>query len=289
VNDSPLNGKDGKFVTMHAIGERLMKEAVTNPAISMQESPNRDYFEIRGRGEMQLGILIEEMRREGFEMTLSPPTVVKKVDETGQLTEPWETVQIEVGSDYSSTIIERMAGRDAKVVDMNTSGERQILKFEISTIALLGMRSWVREATGGTATVVSEFLEMRPAGPPPPRVRNGVLVCNTAGTATAVDLSKAQRLGTLFIAEGTEVYPGMIFGESNDSSDIDTNISRKHDGYKSAGNIIAPAEKRLEEALSYVQEDECLEVTPKRVVMRKVILDANERKVALKAAMKGKA
>merc|ERR550537_1492488 len=103
------------------------------------------------------------------------------------------------------------------------------MKFEASASAFLGLRSWLREATGGTAVVVSEFKEMRPAGAPPPRTRNGVLVCNTAGIATAVDLSKAQKLGTLFISEGLEVYPGMIFGETQDFNDIDTNISRKHD------------------------------------------------------------
>merc|ERR1719456_1628690 len=127
---------------------------------------------------------------------------------------------------------------------MTSNGERQTLKFECATASFLGMRAWLREATGGSAVVISEFKDMRPAGPPPPRTRNGVLIANTAGIATAVDLSKAQRLGTLFIPDGVEVYPGMIFGESGDTTDIDTNISRKHDGYKSAGNLSAPAEKR---------------------------------------------
>lgn len=278
VNDSPLAGRDGKHITMHSIGERLEKEAVTNPAIEIHMSPARDYFEIRGRGEMQLGILVEEMRREGYEMTLSPPSVVKVTGEDGTVMEPWEEVQIEVGTDLGSAVIERMATRNAKVVDVITEGERQTLKFEVATSAFLGFRTWLREATGGTAAVVAEFMEMRPAGPPPPRERNGVLISNNSGLATAVDLSKASRLGVIFIGEGVDVYPGMIFGEHNGSDDLDTNISRKHDGYRSAGNLAAPAEKKLEQALTYICEDEKVEVTPKRITMRKAILDANERR-----------
>ncbi|CAJ1347817.1 unnamed protein product, partial [Effrenium voratum] len=286
VNDSPLAGKDGKYITLNAMGERLEKEALTNPAIEIAASPNRDYFEIRGRGEMQLGILIEEMRREGYEMSLSPPSVVKSVSEDGTTMEPWEDVQIEVDLNHGSQVIERMSGRNAKIVDMNTVGDRQVIRLEAPTSSMLGLRSWLREISGGTAIVVSEFKEMQPLGPPAPRDRNGVLCANTAGIATAVDLGKAARLGKLFIGDGFEVYPGMIFGESNGQLDIDTNISRKHDGYTSASGYSPPAEKRLEEALSYILEDEKLEVTPKRIVMRKAILDANERRVAAKAAAK---
>jgi GTP-binding protein len=285
VNDSPLAGKDGKYLTLHAISERLEQEAMTNPAIEVSPSPMRDYFEIRGRGEMQLGILIEEMRREGYEMTLSPPTVVKTRGEDGVLMEPWEDVQIEVHMDHGSSVVERMSTQGAKVVDMSTVGDRQTLTFEVSSAAFLGMRTWLREVTGGTAVVVSEFKEQRPAGPLPPRNRNGVLVSNNSGLAAAVDLSKVIRLGTLFIPEGVEVYPGMIFGENNDTTDIDTNISRKHDGYRSASSF-SYAEKKLEQALTYILHDEKLEVTPKRIVMRKAILDANERRVAAKQAAK---
>jgi len=286
VNDSPLAGKDGKHITLLSVGDRLQKEAITNPAVEIVESPSRDYFEIRGRGEMQLGILIEEMRREGYEMTLSPPQVVKTRDEDGVLMEPWQDVQVEVNSEHSSAVIDRMATRGAKVVDMQTSAERQTMQFEISTSAFLGMRTWLREVTGGTAVVVADFKEMRPAGPAPPRTRNGVLIANAAGVANAVDLSKASRLGTLFISEGLEVYPGMIFGENNDMSDIETNVARKHDGYRSAGSMVPPQEKKLEQALSYICEDEQLEVTPKRIVMRKAILDSSARRNAAKQAAK---
>merc|ERR1719223_2217191 len=175
------------------------------------------------------------------------------------------------------------------MLDMASIGaERQLLQFEIATSALLGMRSWIRQATGGTATVVSEFIEVRPLQDAPPRGRNGVLVANTAGLATPVDLAKASRMGTIFIPSGLEVYPGMIFGETTDVMDIDTNISRKHDGYQKAGSCPPPQEKLLEQALTYIEDGENLEVTPKRVVMRKAILDASERRAAIKAASKTK-
>eukprot|EP00933_Yihiella_yeosuensis_P006559 TRINITY_DN111293_c0_g1_i1.p1 TRINITY_DN111293_c0_g1~~TRINITY_DN111293_c0_g1_i1.p1 ORF type:complete len:690 (-),score=136.68 TRINITY_DN111293_c0_g1_i1:231-2300(-) len=285
VNNSPLAGKDGKYITMHSIGERLAKESLTNPAIEIQESPTRDYFEIRGRGEMQVGILIEEMRREGYEMSLAAPAVVKQ-EIDGQLMEPWEHVQVEVGIDHGSSVIERMSIRNAKVLDMDTVGDRQTLKFEASTEAMLGVRSWLRELTGGTATVVSEFLELRAQGPQPPRDRNGVLIANTAGLATSVDLGKAARLGKLFIPDGVPVYPGMIFGESSTISDIDTNISRKHDGYQTAASTVPPKVMHLEEALTYILSDEMVEITPKHIRLRKKILDASERKTAAKAAAK---
>jgi GTP-binding protein len=262
----------------------LEKEAVTNPAIEIVMSPNRDYFDVRGRGEMQLGILIEEMRREGYEMTLSPPQVVKQTNDEGVLMEPWMDIKIEVDNEHTSVVIERMSSRGGNILEMITeSEERQSMKLEASSSSFLGMRTWLREVTGGTAVVVTEFKDMRPAGPPPPRTRNGVLIANAMGIATSVDLSKAQGAGrTLFIPEGLECYPGMIFGEAGDFTDIDTNISRKHDGYQSAKPMAPPAEKKLEQALCYILDDEQVEVTPKRIVMRKKLLDIAARKLAVK-------
>ena len=158
---------------------------------------------------MQLGILIEEMRREGYEMSLSPPAVVKSRGEDGQLLEPWEDVRIEVDLQHASLVMERMAVRGSKILDMVTTGERQSLHLEAATASMLGLRSWLREVSGGTATVVSDFKELRPQGEKPPRDRNGVLVANTAGTATAVDLGKVAQQGKLFIHEGDVVYPGL--------------------------------------------------------------------------------
>mmetsp|Transcript_1343 Transcript_1343/g.1809 ORF Transcript_1343/g.1809 Transcript_1343/m.1809 type:complete len:181 (+) Transcript_1343:2-544(+) len=178
-----------------------------------------------------------------------------------------------------------MSIRGAKVIDMQTVGERQTIHLEAATASMLGLRSWLREVTGGTATVVSDFKELRPEGPKPPKDRNGVLIANTAGVSTSVDLGKVARMGKLFITEGVEVYQGMIFGENSGQGDIDTNIARKHDGYQTAANFSC-AEKRLEEALSYILDDEKLEVTPKRIAMRKAVLDANERRILAKAAAK---
>lgn len=287
VNDSPLAGKDGKYITMHSIGERLDREALTNPAIEIVMSENREYFEIRGRGEMQLGILIEEMRREGYEMSLSPPGVVMTRAEDGTVMEPWESVTVEAALNQGSVVMERMSTQGAKALDMNLVGDMQVMKFELPSIAFLGMRTWIREATGGTASVVSEFLEMRTAGPPPPRTRNGVLISNTLGYASPIDLNKASKMGIIFIEEGSDVYPGMIFGETKGLLDIETNINRPHDGYKAAAGMVPPAIKILEQALCYIQEDEKVEVTPKRISMRKAILDSSERKLAEKKKLKG--
>lgn len=289
VNDSPLVGQDGKHITMLSIGERLMKEAMVNPAIDISESPTRDYFEIRGRGEMQIGILIEEMRREGYEMSLAPPSVITTTNEDGAEMEPWDEIQIDCNNEHSSLIIDRLSTRGAKVVDVQTgSGERQTMKFECSSSGFIGMRSWMRDATSGTATIVSEFMEMRETGPSHKRERNGVLIANSKGIATSVDLGRAARLGTLFVNEGVTVYPGMIFGESSDDKDVDTNICRKHDGYQKAASCSPPQEKTLEMVLSYILDDEKVEVTPKRIVMRKTILDNTLRKNAEKAKNKGK-
>lgn len=233
---------------------------------------------------MQVGILIEELRREGYEMSLSPPAVVTERGEDGVLMEPWEKVQIEVHRDECSNVMDHMAARGGNVMDMEPKGENQLLILEISTAASFGVRSWIRELTGGTGVVVSEFLEMREAQPPPESDRNGSLIANSAGIATLVDLSRVAKHGTLFIKENTQVYPGVVFGETNNLRDLDTNICRKHDGYRAAHSFLPPKEKTLEEALAYIRADEMLEVTPKRIAIRKRILDERARKLAEKKA-----
>lgn len=285
VNDSPLAGKDGKHTTLLSIGDRLQKEAVSNPAIEVIEGENRQYFEIRGRGELQLGILLEEMRREGYEMSLSPPSVVMTKSADGELLEPWEIVQIEVNQDDSGATLDKMASRGSKLVDMSPAGDRVRLRFEVATKAFLGIRTWLREMTGGTAVVTTQFLETRPAAQYGSD-RNGVIVANSPGIATSVDLAKAMKYGTLFITEGTEVYMGMIVGAHNAPGDFETSVARKHDGYASASQTVAKREMTLEQALSFILTDEKLEVTPKRIYLRKAVLDSSARKQLARQAAK---
>lgn len=288
VNDSPLTGKDGKYITLNAIGERLLKEATTNPSIEIVPSEQRDSYEIRGRGEMQLGILVEEMRREGYEMSLSPPDVVRTRDEEGTLMEPWEDVTIDIHLDYAGSVGERMSTLGSTVVDVQTVKDQQTLKYEAASIALLGFRTWLRELTGGTAVVVAEFKEMRRAVPRPPRTRNGVLISNQLGQASPTDLTKVSRRCTLFIDGGAEVYPGMIFAESAKDIDEDTNISHPYRPIAGQGKTdkgvgtFTVKEMKLEQAMTFIQDDEKVEVTPKRISMRKAILDPSERKAAKK-------
>merc|ERR1719171_3225604 len=285
VNDSPLAGKDGKHTTLLSIGDRLNKEAVSNPAIEVKEGENRQYFEVRGRGELQLGILLEEMRREGYEMSLSPPSVVMVKGEDGETLEPWELVQIEVNSDDSGPTLDKMARRGGKLLDMSPSGTRVRLRFEVATKGFLGMRTWLRETTGGTAVVTTQFLDARPATPVAAD-RNGVIIANTPGIATSVDLAKAQKYGTLFISEGTEVYQGMIVGLHNHQNDFETSVARKHDGYATPCQTLAKRDMTLEQALSFILTDEKLEVTPKRIYLRKAVLDSSERKQLARQAAK---
>merc|ERR1719191_194276 len=286
VNDSPFAGKDGKHLTLLSIGERLQKEALSNPAIEVNEGEGRKYFEIRGRGELQLGILLEEMRREGFEMSLSPPSVVMTTAENGETLEPWEVIGIDIDNDDSGAVLEKMATRNSNLVDMQTVGNRTRVRFECATRAFLGMRTWLRDATGGTAVVTSELIAPRVATAPTAKDRNGVIVANSDGIATSVDLAKAAKFGKIFIAEGTDVYTGMIVGEHNKLGDHNTSVARKHDGYEKAKDSAPPVSMTLEQCLSFLATDEKFEVTPKRLQLRKEVLCPNQRKLLDRKASK---
>lgn len=279
VNDSPFSGKDGKHLTLLSIGERLQREALSNPAIEVMEGEGRKHFEVRGRGELQLGILLEEMRREGYEMSLSPPSVVMTKDENGDTLEPWELLTIDVDNDNSGAVMEKMATRNSNLSDMQTVGNRTRMKFECATRSFLGMRSWLRDTTGGTAVITSELIAPRKASAPTAKDRNGVIVANSDGVATSVDLAKAAKFGKIFIADGTEVYTGMIVGEHNKPGDHNTSVARKHDGYEKAKDAAPPTQMTLEQCLSFLAGDEKLEVTPKRLQLRKEVLCPNQRKL----------
>merc|ERR1712118_231467 len=212
--------------------------------------------------------------------------VVMTTAENGDTLEPWEMIGIDVDNEDSGSVLERMATRNSNLVDMATVGNRTRLRFECATRSFLGMRSWLRDATGGTAVITSELIEPRAASAPTAKDRNGVIVANSNGIATSVDLAKAAKFGKIFIAEGTEVYTGMIVGEHNKTGDHNTSVARKHDGYAAAGNMAPPVVMTLEQCLAYLAADEKLEVTPKRLNLRKEFLCPNERKLIERKAGK---
>mmetsp|Transcript_9560 Transcript_9560/g.20293 ORF Transcript_9560/g.20293 Transcript_9560/m.20293 type:complete len:282 (+) Transcript_9560:2-847(+) len=276
--------------TLNALGERLKKEAAINVAIELQESEDRDAFMVKGRGEMQLGVLLETMRREGYEMTLSPVQVVlQEVD--GQKMEPWESVMVECDQEHASNFVEKISGIGGDVQDMNSANGRSTLKFEVASQNFIGVRTWAKAMTGGTAVVASEFLELRPWQPAAPRPRNGVFVSSGSGPAQAVDLTKLQKVGNLFVPENTPVYVGMILGEITSGAtaeDRDVNVCKQRsNNYESADKINIKS-MYMEQAMAFLAPDEALEVTPNRVAIRKKILDANQRRIEAKNLAKGR-
>jgi len=287
VNSSPLAGVDGKLVSMEAIGKRLKKEALQNPAIDVADTENRDAFEVKGRGELQLGILIETMRREGFELALSPPVFLTIEDPTtGQKMEPWEEVVVICPTLASGLVNEKMVVRDAEPENMvQKSDGTTELKFVISSRNFMGMRETIREITRSEATVISSFREYRAIRPPKPKERNGVIVACDEGLATKYDMEHIVEKGVLFIKERDRVYTGMIVGEHILQTDLDMavakgedkgDVRRKHKEKKYALPI--PRDMTLEACLAYINEDEQIEVTPQRIAMRKTILDPLERR-----------
>ena len=288
TNSSPLAGVDGKQTSMEAINKRLKKEALQNPAIDVADTPNRDAVEVKGRGELQLGILVETMRREGFEMTLSPPIILTIPDplNPSKHLEPWEEVIVVCPDTFAGIVNERMVTKDAEVEDLiqKRDGNTEI-RFLISSRNFMGMREVIREVTRSDSTVITSFREYRPVKPPKPRDRNGVIVAYDEGPATKYDLEHIVEKGVVFIKERDRVYQGMIIGEHVQASDIDLTVARgeekgdvrrKHKEKKYA--LPPPRDMPLEACLSYINQDEEIEVTPQRICMRKIVLDAAERR-----------
>jgi len=296
VNTSPLQGQDGQFNSMQALGTRLKKEAMTNVAIEVLESPNKDKYEVRGRGELQLGILLETMRREGYEMSIFPPTVVYKKDESGKVLEPWEELSVEVPSEVSADIISKMSERSSDLIDMKTLKDTTKLTFHCASRLFMGMRSYIKEISKNTGVVTSEFLEFRPKLPGALSTRNGALISAGPGQSQEHDLAKIQEKGTLFIGHGVPVYSGMVIGEHGSKDDMEVNCTKgkKLDNMRSGGkkedstSLTPPRDMPIEAALSWIAEDEIVEVTPKRIVIRKKLLSADERKRAAKDAKAGR-
>lgn len=295
VNDSPYAGRDGSKVTSRMIADRLNREAEGNVAIKITESASKDAFEVAGRGELQLGVLIETMRREGFELSISRPRVIFGVDENGKRTEPYETVVIDVDEQYSGTVVEKMNGRKAEMTDMRPSGGGKTrLTFSAPSRGLIGYHGEFLSDTRGTGIMNRLFEKYGPHKGPISGRANGVLISTESGDAVAYALGYLQPRGTLMIAPGESVYQGMVIGENARDDDLEVNPlkSKALTNFRASGKddaiVLSPPKKlTLEQAIAYIDEDELVEVTPNHIRLRKIHLDPNERKRASRARQAG--
>ncbi|HWB46676.1 MAG TPA: translational GTPase TypA [Hyphomicrobiaceae bacterium] len=287
INDGPFAGKEGDKVQSRVIRERLLRERERNVAIRVSELPDNDSYEVAGRGELQLGILIETMRREGFELTVSRPQVVLKTDpKTGQKLEPIEEVIIDVDEEHSGVVVQKLSERRGELIEMRPSGGgRQRLVFHAPTRGLIGYQSELLTDTRGTAVMNRLFYRYAPFRGEIAGRRNGVLISNAAGEATAYSLFYLQERGALMIEPQTRVYEGMIVGQHSRDNDLIVNViqGKKLTNIRAAGKdealALTPALRMpLERALSYIEDDELVEVTPSSIRLRKRWLDPNERK-----------
>ena len=289
INDGPLAGREGSKVQSRVIRERLYREAQGNVALRVSDTADADAMEVAGRGELQLAVLIETMRREGFEMTIGRPRVVMREDpETGRLCEPVEEVVIDVDEDHSGVVVEKLAQRRGELVDMRPSGTgRQRLTFHAPTRGLIGYHGELLSDTRGTAVMNRLFHGYRPyMGPIAPR-HTGVLIANAEGEAVAYALWNLEDRGPMFIEPGTRVYAGMIVGQHTRGNDLEVNVlkGKKLTNIRAAGRddnvlLTPPIRMSLEQALAYIADDELVEVTPQSIRLRKAILDPHERKRA---------
>jgi GTP-binding protein len=289
VNDSPLAGTEGDKVTSRMIRDRLLKEAEGNVTLKIEESADKDSFFVSGRGELQLAILIETMRREGFELAVSRPRVVFKDDEnTQELLEPIEEVVIDVDEEYSGVVVQKMSERRAEMVEMRPSGgNRQRLVFHAPTRGLIGYQGELMTDTRGTAIMNRLFHSYQPYKGEIPGRRNGVLISNDSGEAVAYALWNLEDRGPMMIEPGWKVYQGMIVGEHNRDNDLEVNVLKgkkltniRTTSKDEAVRLTPPIRMTLERALAWIQDDELVEVTPKSIRLRKTLLDPNERKRA---------
>jgi len=287
VNDSPLAGTEGDKVTSRMIRDRLFREAEGNIALHIKESDEKDAFEVAGRGELQLGILIETMRREGFELSVSRPKVVLSRDEkTGDLLEPIEEVVIDVDEEHSGVVVQKLSERRGDMMEMRPSGGgRQRLVFHVPTRGLLGYQSELLTDTRGTAVMNRLFHAYAPFKGDIPGRRNGVLISTDQGDAVAYALWNLEARGPMIIEPGWKVYRGMIVGEHTRGNDLEVNVLKgkkltniRTTSKDEAVRLTPPIRMTLEKALAYIEDDELVEVTPKSVRLRKKLLDPNDRK-----------
>jgi GTP-binding protein len=293
INDGPLAGREGKKVTSRQIRDRLLRESEGNVAIRVTESYESEAFEVAGRGELQLGVLIEQMRREGFELSIGRPRVLTRENaETGQREEPMEEVLVDVDEPYSGVVVEKMARRKGEMRDMRPSGGGKVrLTFLIPSRGLIGYHGEFLTDTRGTGIMNRLFDGYGPWKGPMEGRRNGSLISNSDGVAVQYALWYLQERGTLFVDPGDQVYVGMILGEHSRGSDLEVNPikEKKLTNIRAAGKdeamlLIPPRRMSLEQAIAYIEDDELVEVTPSAVRLRKRYLDPNARKRAERRA-----
>ena len=290
VNDSPFAGTEGKKVTSTAIRERLLAEDETNVAITFSESENKDSFEIGGRGELQLGVLIETMRREGFELTVSRPKVLLKKDENNKITEPIEEVIIDVDEEYVSSVVDAMNKRKSELQDMRASGAGKTrLTFYAPSRGLIGYQSRFLTDTRGTGVLNRLFHSYALYKGNITGRRNGALISTDTGKAVAFAIWKLQERGAMFVSHNTVVYKGMIVGEHSRDNDLEINVLKgkqltnmRASGTDEAVTLVPPRIMSLEEMMAYINQDELLEVTPLNLRLRKKFLDSKDRKRSTK-------
>jgi GTP-binding protein len=288
VNDSPLAGTEGDKVTTRVIRDRLMKEAEGNVALKIEDSPGADSYIVSGRGELQLAILIEQMRREGFELGISRPRVVFQKAEDGARLEPIEEVVIDVDEEFSGVVVQKMSERKAEMVEMRPSGGNRLrLVFYAPTRGLIGYQGELLTDTRGTAIMNRLFHEYAPYKGDIQGRRNGVLISNDSGESVAYAMWNLEDRGPMMIEPGVKVYAGMIIGQHTRENDLEVNVlkGKKLTNVRAAGKdeavkLTPPIRMTLEKSLAYIEDNELVEVTPKSIRLRKVHLDPNERKRA---------